>query len=432
MKKYEKYKEVGLPWLKEIPEGWVVKPIRDIFYERGETNSNLQENRILSVMKGIGVVPYEDKGNVGNKASEDISKYKIVKVDDIVLNSMNVIIGSVGKSKYEGALSQVYYVLVNRNINSNNTNFLDYCFRTEKFYAHLKIYGRGILEHRLKIPMSSLKGVHLPIPPLHEQEHIANFLDWKISEIDRLIELEKEKIQRIKEYYDRLNESYFEEIERNYDEIIKIRNFAKLQNGISESGAFFLKGKPFINYSDVFNNDVLPNQFENVADSNKKQQELYSVRKGDLFITRTSETVEDAASVCLCKETVNKAVFSGFLIRLRAFNPINSDEFLLYYLKSMVVRNQIISNLNIVTRVSVTQNLIKNINLKIIPSEVQESVVKNINKNNINKNTIIELYIKNISYLEELKQTLVSDAVTGKIDVRNIKIPDYTHGKEEA
>ncbi len=134
----------------------------------------------------------------------------------------------------------------------------------------------------------------------------------------------------------------------------------------------------------------MPNQFENVADSNKKQQELFSVRKGDLFITRTSETVEDAASVCLCKETVNKAVFSGFLIRLRAFNSIFSDEFLLYYLKSMVVKNK------------------------------------------IKKNKIIELYIKNISYLEELKQILISDAVTGKIDVRNIEIPDYTHGKEEA
>ena len=431
MKGYEKYKEVGLPWLKEIPEEWELKSIREIFYERKEINSNLQENNVLSVMKGVGVIPYEDKGNVGNKASEDISKYKIVKVDDIVLNSMNVIIGSVGKSKYNGVLSQVYYVLVNRNNNITNVEYLHYCFKVEEFYKHLKIYGRGILEHRLKIPMYSLGIVQLPLPSLSEQEQIANFLDWKIGEIDKLIGLEKEKIQRIKEYYHRLNDSYFEELEENHVETIKIRNFAKLQNGISESGVFFLKGSPFVNYSDVFNNDTLPKVFESVADSNKAQQEVFSVRKGDIFITRTSETVEDAASVCLCTETVDKAVFSGFLIRIRTFNSLFIDEFLLYYLKSLSVRNQIIKNLNIVTRVSLSQNLIKNITLRKVPMDIQEDVVKKIKFNIESEKKIIKLTKQSIEYLEELKQTLISNAVTGKIDVRDIKIPQYIHGKEE-
>lgn len=422
MKGYEKYKEVGLPWLKEIPEGWETKELGSIFAERRE-KVNDSDYQPLSVTKNGIFLQLE---NVAKTNNGDNRK-KVLK-NDFVINSRSDRKGSSGLSNYDGSVSLINTVL---RIRKGNKKFWNYLLKSIPFQEEFYRNGKGIVADLWSTNYQAMKKINIPVPSLPEQHQIANFLDWKISEIDRLIELEKEKIQRIKEYYDRLNESYFEDIEKNYDEIIKIRNFAKLQNGISESGSFFLKGNPFINYSDVFNNDILPNQFDNVADSNKKQQELFSVRKGDLFITRTSETVEDAASVCLCKETVNKAVFSGFLIRLRAFNPIFSDEFLLYYLKSMVVRNQIISNLNIVTRVSVSQNLIKNINLKIVPSEVQENVVKNINKNNINKNKIIELYIKNISYLEELKQTLISDAVTGKIDVRNIKITQNFHGKEE-
>lgn len=429
MKKYEKYREVGLPWLKEVPEGWDVDKLKRKFYIDKDLSDT--ENPVVLSLARDGIKIRDITNNQGQMAAS-YKNYNKVEKGDLLLNPMDLYSGANCNVSYvEGVISPAYIKL--RKKEELCERYFDYWFKLQYTSLAFQAVGKGVSkDNRWTLTNETLMNYQSPIPPLHEQEHIANFLDWKISEIDRLIELEKEKIQRIKEYYDRLNESYFEEIERNYDEIIKIRNFAKLQNGISESGAFFLKGKPFINYSDVFNNDVLPNQFENVADSNKKQQELFSVRKGDLFITRTSETVEDAASVCLCKETVNKAVFSGFLIRLRAFNSIFSDEFLLYYLKSMVVRNQIISNLNIVTRVSVSQNLIKNINLKIVPSEVQESVVKNINKNNINKNKIIELYIKNISYLEELKQILISDAVTGKIDVRNIEIPDYTHGKEEA
>lgn len=429
MKKYEKYKEVGLPWLKEVPEGWDVDKLKRKFYIDKDLSDT--ENPVVLSLARDGIKIRDITNNQGQMAAS-YKNYNKVEKGDLLLNPMDLYSGANCNVSYvEGVISPAYIKL--RKKEELCERYFDYWFKLQYTSLAFQAVGKGVSkDNRWTLTNETLMNYQSPIPPLHEQEQIANFLDWKISEIDRLIELEKEKIQRIKEYYDRLNESYFEEIERNYDEIIKIRNFAKLQNGISESGAFFLKGEPFINYSDVFNNDVLPNQFENVADSNKKQQELFSVRKGDLFITRTSETVEDAASVCLCKETVNKAVFSGFLIRLRAFNPIFSDEFLLYYLKSMVVRNQIISNLNIVTRVSVSQNLIKNINLKIVPSEVQESVVKNINKNNINKNKIIELYIKNISYLEELKQTLISDAVTGKIDVRNIEIPDFIHRKEEA
>lgn len=430
MKKYEKYKEVGLPWLKEIPEGWGVKPIRDIFYERGETNSNLQENRILSVMKGIGVVPYEDKGNVGNKASEDISKYKIVKVDDIVLNSMNVIIGSVGKSKYEGALSQVYYVLVNRNINSNNTNFLDYCFRTEKFYTHLKIYGRGILEHRLKIPMSSLKGVHLPIPPLHEQEHIANFLDWKISEIDKLINLEKIKINEIKSVKSKIIDKYLAKDNNKSVKLKFLGTFVK-GRGIAREHLIDLGEYPVILYGDIYTKynysfSKVVNRIDfDVFDNSIK------IHGNTILFPTSGETKEDIGKTVIYEGSEIVAIGGDVL----AFT-VNSEEidakYLMYYLNSgeSLAYKYVNGRGDIIVHISETS--LKEIVVNFPDVEVQKSIATKINDKFNDIDSWLDYTNQQISYFEELKQTLISDAVTGKIDVRNIEIPDFIHGKEEA
>jgi len=111
LKPYKQYKESGVEWLGKIPEDWNTGPIRQIFENRNERNSGLQTEKVLSVMKNRGVIPYEEKGNVGNKKSENIEKYKIVYKNDLVINKMNAIIGSLGVSDYHGALSPVYFVL---------------------------------------------------------------------------------------------------------------------------------------------------------------------------------------------------------------------------------------------------------------------------------------------------------------------------------
>ena len=83
-------------WADTLPNNWRLLPVRAVLKERKEKNSDLELNNILSVVKGIGVIRYEDKGNVGNKSSDRPEAYKIVRAQDLVLNSMNLSIGSVG------------------------------------------------------------------------------------------------------------------------------------------------------------------------------------------------------------------------------------------------------------------------------------------------------------------------------------------------
>jgi type I restriction enzyme, S subunit len=149
LKPYQAMKDTSLPWLGEVPAHWEVPRLGTLLRERGETNEDNSVTEVLSVMRERGVIPYAEKGNVGNKKSEDITRYKIVRPDDIVVNCMNVIIGSVGLSKYTGCLSPVYYVLARRS-DADDPHYLNAYFQTKPFQQSLVRIGNGILAHRMR------------------------------------------------------------------------------------------------------------------------------------------------------------------------------------------------------------------------------------------------------------------------------------------
>jgi type I restriction enzyme S subunit len=192
LKPYSEYKESGLPWLGQVPEHWEVKRLGALLCERGEKNDQGQVTDVLSLLRERGVIPYGEKGRVGNKKSEDITRYKVVCSDDIVVNCMNVIIGSVGLSRYTGCLSPVYYVLTKR-FEEDNPRYLNAYFQTKPFQESLVRIGNGILSHRMRIPMELLKCELFPRPPADEQAAIVRFLDHATRRLERAI-LAKRKV----------------------------------------------------------------------------------------------------------------------------------------------------------------------------------------------------------------------------------------------
>lgn len=209
LQKYQAYKDSGVEWLGEIPEHWEVKSLKSILIERKENNNPIKTTEILSLSMHLGVTKYSDKGRGGNKSKEDLTAYKIARPNDIVLNSMNVIVGSVGLCKYFGAISPVYYALYARD-STIDINYYDDLFQNPSFQMSLFPLGNGILIKksetseklntiRLKIPISKLNSVLIPYPPIVEQTAIANFLDNKTALIDKAIALKVKQIELLKE-----------------------------------------------------------------------------------------------------------------------------------------------------------------------------------------------------------------------------------------
>ncbi|HBA55912.1 MAG TPA: restriction endonuclease subunit S [Syntrophorhabdus aromaticivorans] len=209
LKPYPVMKDSGVPWLGEVPEHWEVLPLARLLRERKERNNPVQTNNILSLSLAKGVTLYADKKPGGNKAKEDLSAYMLAYPGDIVVNSMNVVVGSVGLSSYFGAVSPVYYMLRPWS-SSDLVEYFDAIFHNVTFQRSLFGLGNGILyieskssgklnTIRLRIPMSKLKRVLLPYPSPKEQSAIVRFLDHADRKIRRYIRAKQKLIKLLEE-----------------------------------------------------------------------------------------------------------------------------------------------------------------------------------------------------------------------------------------
>ena len=202
-------KNSGIEWVGKIPNDWELIKIKYILQERIEKNSPIKTKNILSLTAHQGVIPIAEREGGGNKPKEDFSDYKLAYPGDIVMNSMNILSGSVGLSQYYGCVSPVYYML--RPLNKNfDVRFFNYIFQSKVFQKSLYGLGNGILMKesgngklntiRMRIPMEKFGGLYIPLAPASEQKAIAEFLDKKCGEVDALIADIQQEIETLEQY----------------------------------------------------------------------------------------------------------------------------------------------------------------------------------------------------------------------------------------
>ncbi|MCO8791866.1 restriction endonuclease subunit S [Clostridioides difficile] len=453
----DELKDSGVEWLGKIPKDWEVRQLKRVLSDRKENNEPIKTSNILSLTIEKGVIPYSEKGTGGNKAKEDLTQYKLVYPNDIVLNSMNVIVGAVGLSKYFGCASPAYYMLYKINAN-DDIRFYNYIFKSKLFQDSLKGLGNGIMMKqsetsgklntiRMRIPMEKLSSVKIPIAFNLDQEKIANFLDEKTSQFDSIISKKEKLIERLEEAKKSLisevvtgkvkvvkTDDGYELIKRSSEEmkdsgvewlgeipkewdIKRLRFLGKLQNGIRKSSDSFGYGYPFVSYSNVYRNIELPHIVEGLVNSTEEERKIYSVEEGDVFFTRTSETVEEIGFASTCMKTIDNSTFAGFLIRFRPNDKRLYKGFSKYYFRCDLNRKYFVKEMNLVTRASLSQNLLNNLSVVLPKYEEQVEIYNALEL----KVSYINLSINKLKYqiekLKEAKQSLISEAVTGKIEI---------------
>lgn len=424
-------KNVKYDWIGSIPFNWELKRIKYVFWERKENNNPIKSDNLISLTIEKGVIPHAEKTGGGNKPKEDLTKYKLVYPGDIVLNSMNVIAGAVGISKYFGVVSPVYYMLIPKNINYSKAYF-HHLFRAETFQKSLYGLGNGILIKeneetgklntiRMRIPMDKLGDQFIPIPPPEEQELIAKYLDKKTNQIYSMIENVKKKIKLLNEKKNSvINEVLTKGLEPNAEmvdsgvkwigripkewDVKKLKYFCKM---ITEKG--------LTNQKDI---KISP---ENVESNTGQCLNLHSEYSGEGVRFNKGDILLNKLRLYLKKIlfTNYEGYSMGEMIVLRVFSGVKKFYFFSFF--NQVLIDELDNQSTGVKLPRVSPEIILNTKFPCPPISEQNKIVSYLDKQIQLIDKELSIQERRIKLLNEYLQSLISSVATGKIKVtRNI------------
>lgn len=444
MKGYEKYVEVESRWAKYIPESWTFSNIAEVFIERKENNNPIKTMDILSLTNTRGVIPYKEKGNIGNKAKEDLTGYRLAYPGDIVFNSMNAVIGSVGLSKYFGAVSPVYYMLYLRDTVKNSVRYFDYVFQDKVFQNGLNGLGNGILEIRMRIPMSKLKYVGVPVPPRAEQDQIVRYLDWQMSKINRLIAAKRKEIALLKEQKQRkITEVVVHGLKPNVPHkdtgiawigsipahwhCVALKRCATVKSGITLGKQYpvgtNLVSVPYLRVANVQDGFV---NIETVTNLNVTPEEAaqYRLPMGCVLMTEGGDR-DKLGRGCVWNGEIENCIHQNHIFAVTVNDKLLLSKWLEYVSACDIGRVYFDVTAIKTTNLACTNaSKVMAFPIPLPPRDEQECIINELNRITSRFNNAREGLEKQIEYLQELRIRLISDVVTGQVDVRSIKVPD--------
>lgn len=424
-------KDSGIEWIGEIPADWSMKRVKHIFTRKNE--KAMQQNPTILSLARDGVKVRDISNNEGQIA-ESYYNYNPVEEGDLLLNPMDLYSGAnCSISKVQGVISPAY---INLKANAGvNPAFYDYYFKVQYWLMAFFSYGKGVsYDNRWTLSAETLMNYPVVALSYGEQCKRADYLDRKCSQIDTIIARQQEVIEKLKAYkLSVITEAVTKGLNPNVPmkdsgidfigsipeawRICRLRNIGTLQNGISKGGEFFGHGFPFVSYGDVYRNFSLPVQVAGLIDSSDEERRNYSVESGDIFFTRTSETIEEVGFSSVCEETIPDATFAGFLIRVRPFTDDLVPKFAKYYFRSNHHRYYLVKQMNLVTRASLGQDLLKSMPVLVPPKDEQISIAAYLDKKCGAIESSIEYKQRVIERLTAYKKSLIYEVVTGKKEV---------------
>lgn len=423
-------KDSGVAWIGEMPSEWSLIRFKDKYINKKEIAGEAADGYERLALTLNGVIKRAKDDSEGLQPKE-FNGYQIIRKNDFVfkmIDLQNISTSRVGLSLFEGLVSPAYIRFSSRNKHQNNKYMYYYLMSLYYNCVYNNMAGDGV---RSALNAKDLGQIACPAPNEEESEQIVAFIENKNREIEKLLENQNNQIEKLKVYKQSLiTETVIQGLNENVNTkdseidwigripdhwgIARVRNYGILQNGISKGGEAFGSGYPFVSYGDVYRNFELPNEVNGLIETTEKEQEIYSVEKGDIFFTRTSETIEEVGFSCVCNETIPKATFAGFLIRLRPFNDMLDTAYAKYYFRGTHIRKYLVKEMNLVTRASLGQNLLKSMTILVPPKDEQIEIAKYLDEKCSKIDSLIAIKQQKIEKLNQYKKSIIYEYVTGK------------------
>jgi len=430
MKRFISYKPTKHPYLENIPDQWSDNPFGRITTSKLVQNNEGEE--LLSVFLRRGVVRYTDTSQKQvHKPSEDMSKYQLVEPRDVVLNNQQAWRGSVGVSKFHGIVSPAYFVF---SLDASvNADYMNYAIRDSATVAQFVVASKGVGSIQRNINPLALKYVVVPLPPREEQDQIVRFLDWKVSEINHFIQQKRHEIALLIELMNtRTKEAVFGglnpstttkdsdihwvgDIPAHWETKVLFEVAAEQSNS---NKTVHNQNLLSLSYGKIVNKDI--NTTEGLLPAS---YDTYQVVDDGNIILRLTDLQNDKRSLRVGIATQTGIITSAYTC-LKARDDYVLPHYLYLLLHSYDIC-KVFYSMGGGVRQSIGYGEIKRMSLPIPPTDEQQEIIGYCYalRSNIDKMTA-ELKHE-IAFITEYRTRMISDVVTGKVDVRDIEVPEF-------
>ena len=428
--KYARYYETGNESLPQLPETWQMKSGRFCFGENKERNSDLHYRTLLQFTYG-NIVRKKDQ-TISKKDSEIFSKYTVVHPMDIMVNGLNLnydfVSQRIGLVKESGAITSAYLSLRCHDIfNPFYANYLLKSLDSKKVFHGM---GSGV---RLTLGYSQFSKLQLPVPPRSEQDQIVRYLDWQVSRINKMIHGYQKQIKLLEEYkwkcindavthgihpceYRTVESNWVSEIPTHWS-FDKVKQHFHIKKDIAGKEGYDVIS---ITQQGLKIKDITKNEGQ-MAESYAKYQFVYP---GDYAMNHMD---------LLTGYIGLSDVFGVTSPDYRVFTLDDTDkcnrEYYLYVFQ-LGYKRKIFYGLGRGAankgRWRMPAENFKNYDIPVPPKEEQEEIVEYIKEKTRIIDKLIDGVNTQIELFREYRTRLISDVVTGQMDVRGIEIPDYT------
>lgn len=428
MQKYSKYKDSGVKWLGEIPSHWKVVKSKYLWKESFAVSDSGRE-KLLSVSQYDGVTPTKS-----DSRSESLKGYKIVSKNDLVINIMLAWMGGLGVSKYEGIVSPAYCIY--KLCDSSNPRFLHFLYKTPLYLAEFARRSSGVIPSRWRMYTDDFGQVLSLLPPRKEQDAIVSYLDSVTSKIDNAIAQQQKMIDLLNE---RKQIIINDAVTKGLDPKAKMKdsgidwigqipehwNFVKLKHLstiISKGTTPSTIGRDvlssgnirFIKAENIVNNGVSIYPEFYIDETTQKMLKRSNLKANDLLFVIAGATI---GKVAILPKELTPANTNQAISFIRLINQ-NNVKYVWLVLQSDIIKKYIWENAVQSAQPNISMEDLGNIQIPLPASEEEQlGIITYAERQTEPIEESIDICNRQIALLQERKQIIINDVVTGKVKV---------------